>query len=546
MDTTLHRAQRGYELLDIHCATCAAPAAYDIVKHTYTCQYCGNTTSVGEALRQKRGFRSLHQKQLRQRGDDFDAVVCSCSGCAAEVAFPKNEVLQSCPFCGRALVRGSYLKTPEFPELVIPFRLTSDEARERLETWCDHNAGRREAKHLRSCLDSMQGYYLPYELVRGPIDCMVSREGATRTFACSGFLSTVFVNTSDQLDNLTLNGMEPFDLRELYEFHFGYLAQHKAKIDEIGAKALDARVKEEVAASYRPVVEGVLETRNVTISLDTANLLRLPVLLPVYYIQEGNVRAAVNGQTGKVAVRCERVRKTMPWWIRPIVATFVVFVAATAIASWLIGSLEGGLVMSGMFTLVMALIFYTAYSNAYEGTKRQVLDPKIFTSDEVFERSQDGTLRASHDAIAENAGEPVFFETVDGVRTPVSIRFTTPWRVCKMLLLAFGVAFLPTIVAFALNGLSMRGLHLGGAAPWFCVFVPVTIAYFVKMGRVDIYENPYVYVNDSSGRRRKVKTTSRTTAVLDVVKVVFSPPLIIVVLVLLLFFVMGVYLTLGG
>ena len=546
MGTAPQRAQRGFELLDIHCSTCGAPAAYDIVKHTYMCAYCGSVTGIDEALQQKKGFRELRRQELKKAAGDFSAVSCTCSGCGAEIVFPENEVLQSCSFCGRALVRGEYLKTPEFPELIVPFRLTPSEARERFESWCDRNAGKREAKHLRACLGEMQGYYLPFELIRGPVDCAVSREGAARTYECGGFLTSVFVNTSEQLDNLTLNGMEPFDLRELCEFDFGYLAQQKAKVDEIGTKALDARVKAEVASSYREEVQKTLETKNLEISPHSENLMRMPVLLPVYYVSAGDVCAAVNGQTGKVAVRSETRRKTMPWWIRPIVATLAVFVVAWAIASWLLGNWEGGLVMAGAITLVMGLVFYTGYSNAYEGEPRQVLDPEIFTSDEVFERASDGSLRASSTPIAEEPVEPVFFEAVDGVKTPVTIRFSTPWRMFKMILLGLVVIGLPTLVAFVLNGFSYHGLQLGGSAVWLCIFVPVVPAYFVKIGRIDIYENPYVYVVDERGRKRKIKTKSRTTTVLDVLKVLFTPPLLVAGLALVLFFVMGVYLTLGN
>ncbi len=546
MGTTQSQAQRGYALLSVSCASCGAPAAYDIVKHTYTCAYCGNTTPVELALKQRKGFRSLHRQRLQASKDSFAAVTCTCSNCAAQVVFPPNEVLQTCSFCGSALVRRKYLRIPEFPELVVPFRLTPDEARERFASWCAHNARRREAKHLSQCLDQMQGYYLPFELVRGPIDCMVSREGSTRNYSCGGFLSSVFVNTSEQLDNLTLNGMEPFDLRELREFDFGYLAQHKAKVDEIDAKALDERVRQEVAASYRPVVQRALETQSIDIDPDTKSLLRMPVLLPVYYIHSGNVCAAVNGQTGKVAVRSERVRKTMPWWIRPIVATLAVFVAALAVTSRLMGSLEGGLILAGGFTLVMALIFYTAYSNAYEGQKRRTLDPKILTSTEVFERAEDGMLREATEVVAEDPVKPLFFENVDGVRTQVDIRFTTPWRAARAIALTLAAPALPLLIAFVLNGLSTRGLHPEGSAVWLCIFVPVAIAYLIKMGRIDIYENPLVYVTDEQDRRRKIKTESRTATVGQVIQVLFSPSLALVALGLMGTLAMCVYLTLGG
>ena len=202
--------------------------------------------------------------------------------------------------------------------------------------------------------------------------------------------------------------------------------------------------------------------------------------------------------------------------------------------------------MAGMFTLVMGLVFYTAYSNAYEGEPRKMLDPEIFTSSDVFERAPDGSLRTSSEPIAEDPVQPLFFENVDGARTQVDIRFSTPWRILKMIVLGIVVVALPIIIAFALNGFSCQGLHPEGSAVWLCIFVPVSIAYFIKMGRIDIYENPYVYAVDERGRKRKLKTKPRTTTLRDILGKLFSPPLIGAALVLVLFLVMGVYLTLGN
>ena len=536
----------GYKLLDIHCSTCGAPATYDIVKHTYACAYCGSETGISEALAEKRGFRDLHQKQLGAQRESFHAASAHCSGCGATVILPENEPLASCSFCGRALVRKEYLKAREFPELVIPFRLTGEEAKARLAEWCAANSSKREAKHLRECLDEIEGYYLPYELVRGPIDCTVSREGTARKFECGGFLDGIFVNTSKQLDNLTLNGMEPFDLSELQEFDFSYLAHQKVKVLDIDEKQLEWRVAQEVASEYTPVVEKTMETRNIDVEPHTGQLLRMPVLLPVYYIRHGDVCAAVNGQTGKVAVRSERVRKTLPWWIRPIAATLVAFLAAFAIASFLMQNIEGGLMMAGMFTLVMGLIFYTAFSNAYEGTARKELDPEIFTSDTVFARGPGGMLQPYAGMIAEDPVEPLFFEDIDGERTQVHIRFTTVSRTIKMLALGIAVIFLPVIVAFVLSGFDYQNLDIVGSAVWFCIFVPVVPAYYIRMGRIDIYENPYIWRIDENGRKRKVRTESRTVRIRDVVKALFSPGFIVAGLAIVLFFCMSVYMTMGG
>ena len=44
------------DLLSIHCRTCGAPTAYDIVRHTYACAYCGGLTGVEQGLKEKKAF----------------------------------------------------------------------------------------------------------------------------------------------------------------------------------------------------------------------------------------------------------------------------------------------------------------------------------------------------------------------------------------------------------------------------------------------------------------------------------------------------------
>ena len=488
----------------------------------------------------------MKQKKLRAQKEQFKAVTMNCNGCGATVVFPEGEVMTHCDFCGRALARGEFLETPDFPELIISFRLTAEEARTRLTEWCDRNALKKESRHLKACLDDMQGYYLPYELIRGPVDCTVTREGMKKNFTCGGFLNGIFVNASSQLDNLTLDGMEPYDLNEIQEFEFAYLARQKAKIKDISQEQLDKRVGEEVAADYTSAVVKVLETRDVSVSPDVATLLRMPVMLPVYFVRKGKVMAAVNGQTGKVAVRSERVRKTLPWWIRPIVATLATFLVSFA-AMWYFSRLTSvSFYGAGAFTLVMGLIFYTAYSNEYEGLPRTELNPKIFTTAGQYLRGEDGQLYASDRRIEQEPVLPVFFAPVNGTRTEVHIRFTTFGRFCKQMLYCVTALFLPILLAFVLNGFSYHGLHPSGAAVWLCIFVPVVPAYYIKLGRMDIYLNPYIYTVDPKGKKHRVRNRSNRTSRQDILDIILCSPFIILGLFLLLVLVINTYLVLGG
>jgi hypothetical protein len=53
--------------------------------------------------------------------------------------------------------------------------------------------------------------------------------------------------------------------------------------------------------------------------------------------------------------------------------------------------------------------------------------------------------------------DPVFLRKVDGEVRPVILRFTTPWRLLRMAVLAVVALFLPVIVALFLNGFDFYG-----------------------------------------------------------------------------------------
>ena len=121
-----------YEPINIYCACCGASARFDIAKQIYRCQYCGGETGIREPLEEKRGFRNLHRENMAHEKRNYPLVSCACTGCGATVVFPENEALSNCAFCGRSLARQEYLGIEGFPELLVPFKITEDEARKRL------------------------------------------------------------------------------------------------------------------------------------------------------------------------------------------------------------------------------------------------------------------------------------------------------------------------------------------------------------------------------------------------------------------------------
>ena len=508
---------KAYTPINIYCSSCGAPAKFDIAGQVYRCAYCGGVTGIEEPLREKQGFRQAHRGRLAAVRDGFPLQKARCTGCGAEVIFPQGEALADCAFCGRSLVRKEYLGIDGFPEILIPFRVTKDQARAALLSWCDENRARPEARDIRAHLDGLTGCYLPYELVKGPTRCTISRL-ESEPFPCRGFCDGSFVNTSKQLDNLLLDGMEPYDLGDVKEFDFSYLAGQRVKVRDTDEKETRARVDGEIAAQYRPFAAKALETRGVTVQADTGSMVELSAMLPAYYLKAGDTLAAVNGQTGKVAVREKRDRFLLPWWIKPILGSVLFPALIFGIMELFGAQRETGLMVAGVMCVFLLFVLFTAYHNAFGGLGREKLPRRIFTSDR---RKQ-------------ALDPPTFYLPIDGRDRPVDLRFTTPGRLLAMVLLPLAVVFLPVILGFFFNGCSFRGLTVGGAAVWLCIAVPLAPVFVLKFGRLELYRHPVIRYRDDRGRTRRYrKKRTSLKEVWDTVRVVLFSPLILVVLFLL-------------
>ena len=297
------------KLYDIHCPSCGAPAYYDIKKRIYNCSYCGNTVGIDRAISDHKGFREIQRRKLNKDVRNFDLQKAKCTGCRAELIFEKGDAIANCTFCGRSLVRKAFVNADNIPELIIPFAITPDEAGDILLRWCEENKLKKESREIRNKIGELKGFYLPYELVRGPVKCSVFRIDSGSIYECGGFVDEVFVNCSAKLDNQLLDAMEPFDLEELKEFDFSYVAGHQVKTPDISGEELIRRIDVEVGEDYKPVIRKALETKAVGVNADADEVVRMPVLLPVYYLAFDGYMAAVNGQTGKVSVRAVRDSK---------------------------------------------------------------------------------------------------------------------------------------------------------------------------------------------------------------------------------------------
>ncbi|MGX8684841.1 MAG: hypothetical protein ACSW78_06105, partial [Lachnospiraceae bacterium] len=175
---------------------------------------------------------------------------------------------------------------------------------------------------------------------------------------------------------------------------------------------------------------------------------------------------------------------------------------------------------------------------------------EIYTSGDATFHRERGKLVQSDDILERKTVPPVFFSRINGEDQPVEMRFTTPSRVIRMILLSIVALFLPVIIALFLTGFDFQKINLGGSAVWFCIAVPVVPIYLLKFGIVELHDRPWIYVLSKDGKKKRYRPKPNADDVKDVVfgflRALIIPPISLAVWFGILSFCVMVYLTAGG
>ena len=316
----------------------------------------------------------------------------------------------------------------------------------------------------------------------------------------------------------------------LREFDPAYIAGHRVKISDIPGEELEKRAESETARTYNPSLAKTMQTRELDTNADVSSTVRLPVLLPVYYISKDGLMAAVNGQTGKVSVRA--LRETcyyfLPWWFKAILATLA-FSAVLYFSMRLFGADNGAaLFITGLTAIIFAIVTLCLYSDTSRNEFSVTAGREVFTSGEKTFRRDHGLLVLDDSILARKVSEPVFFWKLKDAWKPVVLKFATPERILRMVILCLVALFLPVILALLINGFDFDRLTLGGSAVWFCIVVPTVPIYLLKFGIVELYDRPLVYEIKENGKTKRyreklgIRITKET--VKDILRIMFIPP----------------------
>lgn len=287
----------------------------------------------------------------------------SCNSCGAQIITEKTTGASSCPFCDNPIVMTSTFSGNLKPDLIIPFKLDKEAAKEALKK---HFEGKkllpREFKD-NNHIDDISGVYVPFWLFNSDADANI-RYKATKvkrwsdekfnytetqyyTVARKGSLSfdNVPVDASKKMADDLMDSVEPYDFSQGVDFRTAYLAGYLADKYDVSAEdsieRANSRIKKSTEDEFRKTVTGY---DTVTVENSGINLINGSTkyaLLPMWILNttwnDQKFVFGMNGQTGKLVGNLPINKKA--YWkylslfgIIPAIALFAILFFAAKLA----------------------------------------------------------------------------------------------------------------------------------------------------------------------------------------------------------------------
>jgi DNA-directed RNA polymerase subunit RPC12/RpoP len=317
------------------------------------CLFCRATWSearVEERFGLGEGIGELQGVQLATGARDIDpatsgVMTLKCSGCGAEVVVnTATELSARCHWCRHVLTINEQMPNGAVPDAVLPFRLTRDEAVERIRRFA---GSRRLFAHTRFKAEfvpeNVVGVYLPYMVVDANAAADVAGVGEVETRRYtrgSGndkktyYDADVFRvrrHVEFTVDDLTVessaaradmasqtstnnivNSILPFDTKNAVSWNADYLNGYTSERRDVDVDALLPHVQDDLLSIARSQVLPTLERYDRGVRWEQERLdlhgsrwvsMYLPVWLYSYFHREGGTGVvhyiAVNARTGE-------------------------------------------------------------------------------------------------------------------------------------------------------------------------------------------------------------------------------------------------------
>ena len=321
-------------VLDYKCPACGGKAEFDSASQMMKCPYCDTTFDVSameemdQVLQQETQADEMeweNQSQQWEEGETANMQVFVCNNCGGELITDGSTAATHCPYCDNPVVLAGRLSGDLKPDLVIPFQISKEQAKEALKKHCSGKKLLPKRFYADSRLEEIKGVYVPFWLYDADVDASVRFKATkVRSWSTSDYIYTetryysvqrdgslafdrVPVDGSSKMADDLMESIEPFDASKAVDFQTAYLSGYLADRYDVDAEKSIARANERIKRSteetFRDTVTGYHSVSTEHSTVQTRDGKTRYALYPVWMLTTNwngqKYTFAMNGQTGK-------------------------------------------------------------------------------------------------------------------------------------------------------------------------------------------------------------------------------------------------------
>lgn len=339
-------------ILDYKCPACGGKAEFDSTLQKMKCPFCDTTFDVSEMAEMDQVLDQEPQEEPSQEAPqetpseetdqqwDNEMQVFTCNSCGGELVTDQNTAATHCPYCDNPVVLAGRLSGALKPDLVIPFQLDKEYAKDAFRKHCMGKRLLPKSFYSDSRLEEIKGVYVPFWLFDADVDARITYKATkVRSWSDSNYRYTetshysvvrdgslgfrrIPVDGSSKMSDDMMESIEPYKSDQAVSFQTAYLSGYLADKYDIDAKQsigrADSRIRSSTETVYRDTVTGYTTVNTAGTHIQAKNRKTKYALYPVWMLTTNwngqKYTFAMNGQTGKFVGDLPMDKKAYWFW----------------------------------------------------------------------------------------------------------------------------------------------------------------------------------------------------------------------------------------
>ena len=315
------------QILTYVCPTCGATLTHNPANQELTCKYCNFSSPIVAYEESYAKLSNPSSDTSKEQGHGDTLANYTCSRCGGKIVASPTTAAAFCIYCGEKTIFPSKLEGDFRPKAVIGFHKTKEDAEKAFLSLCKGRPLLPKAFTRRQNIDKISGVYIPFYLhdykAEGTLAGQAIRlrtwsDGnfnyEERSYYRVGRRGSMFfeklpADASKEIDDATMDSLEPFEYAQLTDFNFAYLSGYLAQQPDDEKEKLQQRTKERAkktlydalyqSISSRGYTSVSLQEKQLEVTSEEATLALLPVWFLNTRYEKKDYSFAMNGQTGK-------------------------------------------------------------------------------------------------------------------------------------------------------------------------------------------------------------------------------------------------------